>query len=171
MTFHNSHYFPVKSQKVCFSRTGFVYVKNWKNSENNSISQLCVLFVIYLRFIITLVKGMFDLQIDKNKNYTKSWPFHRRWLGECQLCTNRFSFLSFNVIQNIHMYNILTMWCWFFFQNFYSLKIIFIIFIFINLQVEHTLDKCYNEPATTFRLGPKNSFSVEPFCLCKKLKE
>ena len=25
------------------------------------------LFVIYLRFIITLVKGMFDLQIDKKK--------------------------------------------------------------------------------------------------------
>jgi hypothetical protein len=48
------------SQKVCFSRTGFVYVKNWKNSENSSISQLCFLSVIYLRFIITLVKGMFD---------------------------------------------------------------------------------------------------------------
>jgi hypothetical protein len=31
------------------------------------VSQLCFLFVIYLRFIITLVKGMFDLQIDKNK--------------------------------------------------------------------------------------------------------
>ena len=28
-----------------------------------------------------------------------------------------------------------------FFHNFYSLKT-----IFINLQVEHTLDKCYNEP-------------------------
>jgi hypothetical protein len=41
---------------VFFSRTGFVYIKNWKNSENSSISQLCFLFVIYLRFIITLVK-------------------------------------------------------------------------------------------------------------------
>ena len=57
-----SHYFPVGSQKLCLSRTGFVYVKNWKNSENSSISQLCFLSVIYLRFIITLVKGMFDLQ-------------------------------------------------------------------------------------------------------------
>ena len=56
-----SHYFP----KNCV----FVYVKNWKNSENSSISQLCFLSVIYLpvRFIITLVKGMFDLQIDKKK--------------------------------------------------------------------------------------------------------
>jgi hypothetical protein len=62
-----SHYFPVESQKLCFSRTGFVYVKNWKNSENRSISQLCFLFVIYLRFIITFVKGMFNLQIDKKK--------------------------------------------------------------------------------------------------------
>jgi hypothetical protein len=60
-----SHYFPVGSQKLFFSRTGFVYVKNLKNSENSSISQLCFLFVIYLRFIITRVKGMFDLQIDK----------------------------------------------------------------------------------------------------------
>ena len=51
-----SHYFPVGSQKLCFSRTGFVYVKNWKNSESSSISQLCFLSVIYLRFIITLVK-------------------------------------------------------------------------------------------------------------------
>ena len=50
-----------------FNRTGFVYVKNWKNSENSSISQLCFLFVIYLKFIIILVKGMFDLQIDKKK--------------------------------------------------------------------------------------------------------
>ena len=60
-----SHYFPVGSPKLCFSRTGFVYVNNLKNSENSSISQLCFLSVIYLRFIITLVKGMFDLQIDK----------------------------------------------------------------------------------------------------------
>jgi hypothetical protein len=51
-----SHYFPVGSQQLFFSRTGFVYVKNWKNSENSSISQLCFPFVIYLRFIITLVK-------------------------------------------------------------------------------------------------------------------
>ena len=58
----------VWSQQLFFSRTGFVYVKNCKNSENSSISQLCFLFVIYLRFIITLVKGMFDLQIDKMKN-------------------------------------------------------------------------------------------------------
>jgi hypothetical protein len=28
-------------------------------------------FVIYLRFIITLVKGMFDLQIDKKKKKEK----------------------------------------------------------------------------------------------------
>ena len=62
-----SHYFPVGSQILCFSRTGFVYVNNWKNSENSSISQLCFLSVIYLRFILTLVKGMFDLQIDKKK--------------------------------------------------------------------------------------------------------
>ena len=68
-----SHYFPVESQKLCFSRTGFVYVKNWKNSENSSMSQLCFLFVIYLRFIITLVKGMFDLQIDKKKNKCLKW--------------------------------------------------------------------------------------------------
>jgi hypothetical protein len=62
-----SHYFPVGSQKLFFSRTGFVYVKSWKNSENSSISQLCFLSVIYLGFTITLVKGMFDLQIDKRK--------------------------------------------------------------------------------------------------------
>ena len=62
-----SHYFPVGSPNFFFSRTGFVYVKNWKNSENSSISQLCFLFLIYLRFIITLVKDMFDLQIDKKK--------------------------------------------------------------------------------------------------------
>jgi hypothetical protein len=49
------------------SNLGFVDVNNWKNSENSSISQLCFLFVIYLKFIITLVKGMFDLQIDKKK--------------------------------------------------------------------------------------------------------
>ena len=68
-----SHYFPVGSQKLCFSRTGFVYVKNWKNSENSSISQLCFLSGIYLRFIIALVKGMFDLLIDKkNKNKMSS---------------------------------------------------------------------------------------------------
>ena len=68
-----SHYFPVGSQKICFSRTGFVYVKNWKNSENSSISQLCFLSVIYLRFIITLVKGMFDLLIDKKKKKCFQW--------------------------------------------------------------------------------------------------
>jgi hypothetical protein len=62
-----SHYFPVESQKLCFSRTGSVYVKNLKNSENSSISQLCFLFVIYLRFIITLVKGMFDF------NWLANW--------------------------------------------------------------------------------------------------
>ena len=32
-------------KKLCFSRTGFVYVTNWKNSENSSISQLCFLFI------------------------------------------------------------------------------------------------------------------------------
>jgi hypothetical protein len=68
-----SHYFPVESQKLCFSRTGFVHAKNWKNSENSSISQLCFLFVIYLRFIITLVKGIFDLQIDKKKKKCLKW--------------------------------------------------------------------------------------------------
>ena len=62
-----SYYFPVGSQKLFFSRTGFVYVKNWKNSENSSISQLCFLFVIYLKFITTLFKDMFNLQIDKKK--------------------------------------------------------------------------------------------------------
>ena len=60
-------------KKLCFSRTGFVYVTNWKNSENSSISQLCFLFVIYLKFIITLVKGMFDLQIDKKKKKCHQW--------------------------------------------------------------------------------------------------
>jgi hypothetical protein len=63
----------VESQKMCFSRTGFVYVKNWRDSENSSISQLCFLFVIYLRFIITLVKGMFDLQINKKKKKCFKW--------------------------------------------------------------------------------------------------
>ena len=67
-----SHYLPVGSQKLFFSRTDFVYVKNLKNSKNSSISQLCFLFVIYLRFIITLVKGMFDLQIDKKKKQKKN---------------------------------------------------------------------------------------------------
>ena len=67
-----SHYFPVGSQKLFFSRIGFVYVKNWKNIENSSISKLCFLFVIYLRFIITLVNGMFDLQIDKKKEKHKN---------------------------------------------------------------------------------------------------
>ena len=33
----------------------------------SSISQLCFLFIIYLKFIITLAKGVFDLQIDKKK--------------------------------------------------------------------------------------------------------
>jgi hypothetical protein len=66
-----SHYFPVESQKLCFGRTGFVYVNNWKNSENSSILQLCFLSVIYLRFIITLVKVVFDLQIDKKKEKKK----------------------------------------------------------------------------------------------------
>jgi hypothetical protein len=32
-----------------------------------------LLFVIYLKFLITLVKGMFDLQIDKKKKKTKTW--------------------------------------------------------------------------------------------------
>ena len=68
-----SHYFSVGSQKFCFSRTGFVYVKNWKNSENSSISQLWFLFVIYFRFIIALVKGMFDLLIDKKKIKCLQW--------------------------------------------------------------------------------------------------
>jgi hypothetical protein len=53
------------SLKTIFCFLFFVFIN--KNSENSSISQLCFLFVIYLRFIITLVKGMFDLQIDKNK--------------------------------------------------------------------------------------------------------
>ena len=66
-----SHYLLVESQQLCFNRTGFVYEKNWKNSETSSISQLCFLFVIYLRFIITRVKGMFDLQIDKKKKKEK----------------------------------------------------------------------------------------------------
>jgi hypothetical protein len=78
------------AKKLCFSRTGFVYVKNWKN----------------------------------------------RWLGECQFCTNRFVFLPF--------------WCYtkhphvkyfdyvlLFFFTTYSLMTFF--FLFINLQVEHTL--------------------------------
>jgi hypothetical protein len=33
----------------------------------SSISQLCFLFIVYLRFIITLAKGVFDLQMDKWK--------------------------------------------------------------------------------------------------------
>ena len=36
-----------------------------------SISQLCFLFIIYLRFIITLAKGVFDLQIDEKKRKTQ----------------------------------------------------------------------------------------------------
>ena len=74
-----SHYFPVGSQKLFFSRTGFVYVKNWKNSENSSISQLCFLFVIYFRFIITLVKGMFDFQIDKKKKQKTVFNEYKLW--------------------------------------------------------------------------------------------
>ena len=35
--------------------------------KKSSISQLCFPFIIYLRFIITLAKGVFDLQIDKKK--------------------------------------------------------------------------------------------------------
>jgi hypothetical protein len=34
-----------------------------------------------------------------------------------------------------------------FFHNFYSFKT----FFFINLQVEHTLDKCYNEPQINYK--------------------
>ena len=40
-----------------------------------------------------------------------------------------------------------------FFHNFYSLKIsfCFLFSLFINLQVEHTLDKCYNEPEINYK--------------------
>jgi hypothetical protein len=58
---------PFEWSRICACCLSFVYIKNWTNSENSSISQLRFLFVIYLRFIITLVKGMFDLQIDKKK--------------------------------------------------------------------------------------------------------
>jgi hypothetical protein len=112
-----------------------ISIFHWKNSENSSISQLWFLSVIYLRFIITLVKGMFDLQIDKKKKknykfYTKSWPFCRRWLGECQFCTNSFVFLPFNVIQKKH-----------------------------NAYLRTFVPAL---SATTFRLGRKNCVSVEP---------
>ena len=53
--------------KKCVSVEPVCLCKKLKNSENSSISQLCFLFVIYFRFIATLVKGMFDLQIDKKK--------------------------------------------------------------------------------------------------------
>jgi hypothetical protein len=62
---------PPALSATTFRGTGFVYVKNWKNSENSSISQLWFLFVIYLRFIRALVKGMFDLQIDMKEKKKK----------------------------------------------------------------------------------------------------
>ena len=98
-----SHYFPVGSQKLFFSRTGFVCVNNWKNSENSSTSQLRFLLIIYLRFIITLVKGMFDLQIDKKKKQktTKKTTAHSQ------------NILPVDVLYNIkrkkYIYNIRTL--------------------------------------------------------------
>jgi hypothetical protein len=63
-----------------------------KNSENSSISQLCFLSVIYFRFIITLVKGMFDLQIDKKKKKKKNSSINIMYIsitkGLCTLITH-----------------------------------------------------------------------------------
>ena len=45
-----------------------IYVHSFRLCQplvSSSIPQICLLFVIYLKFLITLVKGMFDLQIDK----------------------------------------------------------------------------------------------------------
>ena len=63
----------------------------------------------------------------------------------CQCYANRFVFLSDNVIQSIPMSNILTM-CAVVFSQFLFIQDKFVFFSFINLQVERTLDKCYNEP-------------------------
>ena len=52
---------------ILLQKNWFCLCKHWMNSENSSIPQICLLFVIYLKFLITLVKGMFDLQIDKKK--------------------------------------------------------------------------------------------------------
>ena len=96
-----NYYFPAESQKLFFGRTGFVYAKNWKNSENSSISQLYFLFVIYLRFIITLVKGMFDLQIDKKKKQkTKNYL---QWIKVVKKKTTAHSqnILHVDVLHNI----------------------------------------------------------------------
>jgi hypothetical protein len=79
----------VGSQQLFFSWTGFVYVKNWKNSENSSISQLCFLFLIYLRFIITLIKifcmWMFCITLKERntKRFVQNWhsPSHLRQNG------------------------------------------------------------------------------------------
>jgi hypothetical protein len=57
--------------KLCLSRTGFVYVKNLKNSENSSIT-IMFLSVIYLRFIITLVKLIKRKKRKKMSSMNKS---------------------------------------------------------------------------------------------------
>ena len=63
-----NHYFPVEFQKLYLSRHGFVNVQNWKNSVKKLNITIMFPFLIYLRFIITLAKGVFDWKIDKKKN-------------------------------------------------------------------------------------------------------
>ena len=68
-----NHYFLVESQNFYLSRPGFVNVQYWKNSIKSSISQLCLLFILYLRFIITLAKGVFDLQKETKTQICLKW--------------------------------------------------------------------------------------------------
>ena len=95
-----NHYFPVESQNFYLSRPGFVNVQYWKNSIKSSISQLCLLFILYLRFIITLAKGVFDLQIDKKK---KKNVFNEKKLWKKNPTAHSQNILHVDVLYNLNI--------------------------------------------------------------------
>ena len=64
--------------------------------------------------------------------------------GEYQFCINRFVFLSFLMLYKASTCKLFWLCAVVFFHNSYSFKTIF--FLLINLQIEHTLGKCYKEP-------------------------
>jgi hypothetical protein len=73
-----SHYFPVESQKLCFSRTGFFYVENWKNSENSSILSLHSDTLFWFRANQSLLFLLNDAFLSEKQQiqilYSFVWP-------------------------------------------------------------------------------------------------
>jgi hypothetical protein len=133
-----------------------VHFATFSTSENNfqalkynlwGYKQWECLLLIKLFLNIAIIQ-LHSKQRIHYKFYKKSWPFCRRWLANANSAqTVLYSFLL--MLYKASTCKIFWLCAVVFFHNFYSSKTIF--FLFINLQVEHTLGKCYNEPGIHYK--------------------